>query len=512
MIPGTTSTTGRAREAVERCALPGADPATAVPALAAVLVEDGHCATDEAARVAPPLIELCRHYGNEPFTPLEEVRRRLGTDKGAFGRLLELSRRVPELGAAVLAGPAGKYWSNTVLPLEEAGALQAALTGTPALPHILGLYPGPTCMFRCHFCVRVTGARYAASALDEGNAVLASVIDEMPTHNPHALYVSGGLEPLTNPGLGALVARAASRGFRMTLYTNAFSLTAQTLGRQPGLWDLDAVRTSLYGLDDAEYEATTGKKGAFTRVRDNLLAFQRLRSAQGHPVRLGLNHIVLPGRAHRLLGLVDFIAELDAGAPDRPVDFLNLREDYSGRPDGRLTERERSELRDVLHAFEEKAARLTPTLRVDLGYALHGLKAGAGAVLPRIRPEDMRPAGHLPVAAQIDLLGDVYLYREAGFPGLAGAERYVAGRVGPGTTLREVAERFASGPGVDPRPGDEYFMDGFDQVVAARLNQMAADTAAGWGDRRGFLNTRPPAPADSPRTSLAPHLDTKGGT
>ncbi|MEZ3182551.1 dTDP-4-amino-4,6-dideoxy-D-glucose ammonia-lyase [Streptomyces pimonensis] len=453
-----------------------------------VLVADGHCSPDEASRVGPHLVSLCRHYGQHPFTPLEDVRRELRLDSAAFGRLLDLFRRLPALREAVVTGPSGKYWANTLLPLERAGALDAVLDGKPRYPHILGLYPGPTCMFRCHFCVRVTGARYEASALEEGNARLASVIDEMPTGNPYALYVSGGLEPLTNPGLGELVARAARRGFRMTLYTNSYALTDATLRRQPGLWEFHAIRTSLYGLDDAEYETTTGKKQAFQRVRANLLHFQRRRAAERMPVRLGLNYIVLPGRAHRLLDLLDFVAELDAAAPGRPLDFLNLREDYSGRPDGRIAPAERAELRDALAAFEAKAAEVTPALEVDYGYALHALKSGLDAELPRIRPETMRLGAHPQVAAQIDLLGDVYLYREAGFPGLAGAERYVAGRVGPDTSLRQVVEGFVTrGEQVVPVAGDEYFMDGFDQVIAARLNQMEADIAAGWGDERGFL-------------------------
>ncbi|MDX3225468.1 dTDP-4-amino-4,6-dideoxy-D-glucose ammonia-lyase [Streptomyces sp. ME19-01-6] len=475
-------------EAVARCAAPGGDREEAAAAVRRLLVADGHCPPEEADAAAADLVGLARHYGNRPFTPLEEVRRELGLDRGGFGRLLELFARLPELRSAVLAGPAGKYWSNTLLPLEERGVLDAALAGKPAFPHIVGLYPGPTCMFRCHFCVRVTGARYPHSALGNGNAALASVIDEMPTDNPHALYVSGGLEPLTNPGLGDLISRAAGRGFSMTLYTNSFALTEKALAGESGLWDLGAIRTSLYGLTDEEYEATTGKRNAFRRVDANLRRFQRMRAEREAPVRLGLNHIVLPGRAERLLDVVDFIAELNAVAPERPVDFLNLREDYSGRPDGALSVQERAELRRILLEFEEKVRRVTPTLAVDYGYALHALKSGADAQLVRIRPETMRPAAHPQAAVQVDVLGDVYLYREAGFPGLPGADRYIAGRVGPGSSLSGVVERFVNERvHVAPRPGDEYFMDGFDQVVAARLNQLEADVDAGWREGRGFL-------------------------
>ncbi|MFD9896477.1 dTDP-4-amino-4,6-dideoxy-D-glucose ammonia-lyase [Amycolatopsis sp. NPDC059027] len=434
------------------------------------------------------LFALTRKYGTSPFTTLETARRELAVDRVVFERLLDTFDQVPELRAAVVNGPAGKYWSNTVLPLESKGVIENILERRTVYPHIVALYPGPTCMFRCHFCVRVTGARYENSTLDSGNAMLASVIDEIPPDNPYAMYISGGLEPLTNPGLGKLVARAARRGFKMVLYTNAFALTAQTLARQPGLWDLDAVRTSMYGLNDEEYEETTGKRKAFGRVKTNLLNFQKLRAQRERPVRLGLSYIILPGRSSRLTRLADFIAELSDAAPDQPVDFLNIREDYSGRPDGKLAPGERAELEDALNAFAERVAARVPALDVDYGYALHSIRAGTEAELIRIKPSTMRPGAHIQAGVQVDLLGDVYLYREAGFPGLAGAQRYIAGRLGPGTSLSDVVAKFvADDRRIEPRDGDEYFLDGFDQALTARLNQLETDIADGWRHTRGFL-------------------------
>jgi dTDP-4-amino-4,6-dideoxy-D-glucose ammonia-lyase len=465
------------------CALPGADQAAARARLDGLLAAAGLAPFQDAE----PLLRTIRRYATAPTTPLETVRGELGVDRERFARLLDVFDRVPELREAVLAGPAGKYWTNTVLPLEEAHVIDDVLENRIVYPRIVALYTGPTCMFRCHFCVRVTGARYDADTLPAGDQIFASVVDEMPNDYPYAMYASGGLEPLTNPGLGDIVARAAGRGFKFTVYTNAFALTERTLRRQPGLWDLYAVRTSLYGLDDAEYHATTGRKAAFGRVKENLLRFQELRTEQERPVRLGFSYLVLPGRTQRLLDLVDFIAELDdAGTP---VDFLNLREDYSGRPDGKLTRGERTELQEVLEDFGERTAARTPHLDVDYGYALHSLKMGVEAVLMRIRPESMRPSAHIQAGVQVDVLGDVYLYREAGFPGLEGADRYIAGRIRPGRHgLGDViAEYVEQGRTIEPRPGDEYFLDGFDQVVTARLNQAEADLAAGWGERRGFL-------------------------
>jgi len=475
--------------AVVECATPHGDPAAAAAALRPLLASwSEEPSTPEIARWSRHLVALARRYGAAPFTTLREARGQLGADRAEFARLLELFGRVPELREAVRQGAAGKYWTNTVLPLEGRGVFDAVLEGRPAYPAIVGLYAGPTCMFRCHFCVRVTGARYDASALEPGNAVLTKVIDEAPDADPNLMYLSGGLEPLTNPRLGELVSRAARRGFRLTMYSNAFALTEQTLTRQPGLWDLGAVRTSLYGLSDEEYQATVGKPRSFGRVKENLTGFLRMRTERERPVRLGLNYLILPGRARRLLDLVDFMTELSEGTPDRPLDFLNVRQDYSGRDDGWLGTADRTELQDVLGAFEEKVRDRLPTLDVDYGYALNSLRSGVEAVMLRITPEQMRPRAHAQVSVQIDLRGDVYLYREAGFPDLPRADRYIAGRVDTEHGLDQVVEDFVRyGRGIPARSGDEYFLDGFDQVITARLNQLEDDLADGWGPARGLL-------------------------
>ncbi|MFB9904172.1 dTDP-4-amino-4,6-dideoxy-D-glucose ammonia-lyase [Allokutzneria oryzae] len=474
--------------AISSCAHPTADPAVAARELTPVVAGLARTGSEDAERLASGLVALARIYGTEPFTTLEQAREQLAVGRDDFARLLELFGEVPQLRTAVETGPAGMYWVNTLLPLERDGALDAALHGTYMFPRIVGLFPGPTCMFRCSFCARATGARYQQSSLADGNAMFASLIDEMPLDNPTGMYVSGGLEPLTNPQLGELVARAAARGLRMPMYSNSFALTEQTLNRQPGLWDLSALRTSLYGLNDEEYEQTTTKRNAFTRVRKNLTRVQQLRQERDAGIKLGFSYIILPGRADRLTDLVDFIAELNDAAPERPIDTLSLREDYSNSTENSLPVAERIALQEALAVFEERVRSHTPTLKVDYGYALHSLRMGADAKLLRINDKDMRPRSHPQTTVQIDLLGDVYLYRGAAFPDLKGSDKYSIGRLAPGDSLGELLERFiTSGAGVESEPGDEYLLDGFDQVITARLRQMEADVAAGWGEARGFL-------------------------
>ncbi|MGL5830030.1 MAG: dTDP-4-amino-4,6-dideoxy-D-glucose ammonia-lyase [Angustibacter sp.] len=478
---------------ISGCTAPGSPADAGHRALAHLLAAESAPTDDLSAqsdhqRTATGLISLARIYGSAPFTTLAEAQRRLRIDRAELAHLHQLFPTIPALPEAVLRGPAGKYWANTLLPLERKGTFDAVLSGQPAYPSIIGLYPGPTCMFRCHFCVRVTGARYSAAEVSPGNGLLADIIEQAPTDNSGLMYMSGGLEPLTNPELGDLVSRAARRGFTITLYTNSFALTENTLNRQPGLWDLGAVRTSLYGLSDEEYAATVQKPKAFTRVSGNLATFLELRKARSSPVKLGLSYLILPGRARRLRELADFVIRLSALTPDRPIDFLDLRQDYSGREDGQLSPVDRAELQDAMGAFDERLAEELPGIDVQYGYALNSLRAGVEADMLRITPAQMRPRAHPQVSVQVDLLGDVYLYREAGFPDLAGAHRYICGRVTPEHSLATVVTDFVnSRQEVPPAAGDEYFLDGFDQVITARLNQLESDLSAGWGSARGFL-------------------------
>jgi dTDP-4-amino-4,6-dideoxy-D-glucose ammonia-lyase len=217
--------------------------------------------------------------------------------------------------------------------------------------------------------------------------------------------------------------------------------------------------------------------------------FLQMRRDRGSEVRVGTNYVVLPGRTDRLPRLIDHIATINEAAPDRPIDYLTLREDYSGRDSGRLPDDEREDILAALCALEERAAQLTPTLNIDYGYALQGIRHGGSATLPYSSPELVRGRGYPQASVVTDLRGDVYLYREAAFPGLPGALRYVIGRVAPGRGLEKIVAEFLGDPErrVEPVDGDEFFLDAFDQVVTARLRQLDADVEAGWSTYRGLL-------------------------
>jgi len=434
------------------------------------------------------LVKLLNIYGKKPFTRLSDARSQLGLERGEFTSVLEMAASTPVLRLAVTDDVAGRYWTDTILPLEAKGVFDAALENKPTYPSVVGLYPGPTCMFRCHFCIRVTGAKYGSDNLMPGTGSLIDIIDEAPVDDPNRFYISGGLEPLTNPNIGKLATHASLKGFNIMLYTNLFALTEQTLKRQPGIWNLGAIRTSLYGLSDEEYQQTVGKSRAFSRVQNNLVQILRMRDKEESNLRLGISYLILPGRVRRLDSLLSFLRDIRDASGGTGIDFVSLRQDYSNRPDGKLRHSERHELIERLGAFDEVVSAEFPSLYVDYGYALSSMLLGQDAQLPHIAVSEMRPTAHPQVSVQVDLLGDVYLYREAGFPGLEGAKRYVCGRVGKDTGLGKVVETFVrERHEIQPRDGDQYFLDGFDQVVTARLNQLSDDLADGWGEYRGFL-------------------------
>lgn len=116
---------------------------------------------------------------------------------------------------------------------------------------------------------------------------------------------------------------------------------------------------------------------------------------------------------------------------------------------------------------------------------------GVDADLVGIGPETARPTAHPQLSVRVDQLGDVHLYREAAFPGARGADRHRIDTAGPGATLSQVAERSVTrGEPVAPAEGDEHSMDGCEQVVTARLNQLEADVADGWGSDAAFSGDR----------------------
>jgi dTDP-4-amino-4,6-dideoxy-D-glucose ammonia-lyase len=339
-------------------------------------------------------------------------------------------------------------------------------------------------MLSCKFCGRHRGSQYDRADVAPGNELLRQVLADAPTDRKRRFYISGGLEPLTNPGLGSLVAFGASLGHRMQLYTNGMMLTPQTLGRQAGLWDLDTIRISLYGADDATAERTTGRAGVATRVFANALDFVRLREKRGYGPKLGFNFVIQKGEVGHLRHICRSIADVAAASgSENAVAFLTLREDYAASSNAAIVGADRDYLREEILAAERFFRdQGMDGFKLDLGYAMQGLlDASDVAPVKRLRYNEILANGYPQISVVIDLLGDVYLYREAAFIGRHGADRYIAGRLGRDGSLEDILRAFSANKDhrITPVPGDDSFLDAFDHAVSSYLLQLHDDISFG---------------------------------
>ena len=395
----------------------------------------------------------------------------------------------------ILSGVHGsKYWRNTIVPLVQTGAIARARSRRPVYPMRVGLYPGPACMFYCSFCGRNYDAAYNRPSAYSGVTTMKRLFEESPANDDHRFYISGGLEPLTNPVIGSLVHAGAARGFNLSMYTNGYMLTPSLLERQPGLWELGLVRISLYGPDAIGYQAVTGKGLAFERVIQNAKEFLHLRNRRSSPIRLGFNYVLLPGRSRDALRIVELIEDINRFvAPEEGLNFLTFREDYSVPPERGIPRDERAELVSIFGRIQEKAsAGDLGNLEIDWGYGLSALAEGSvSRPLEMITPVEMRPEGFPTISVVVDLLGDVYMYREAGFLDRPGARRYCIGKIQEGVSLRDVVARWVeTGQRVNTASGDTQYMDIFDHVVTNLLNQADHDENYGIPFESGPVNAR----------------------
>ncbi|MBA3884452.1 MAG: Gfo/Idh/MocA family oxidoreductase [Acidobacteria bacterium] len=465
--------------------------------VAAPLVAEGLVtnpkAEDELNRWAMRAWAVIHRFARHPFTTQREMAEALGLERSVLVRLNRALRQSePAQQLMVGQGVAMKYWENTILPLLQAGVIETARQGVSRHPFRVGVYPGVSCMFHCSFCGRDPDATYARDSVAPGNALFDAMFRDAPA-DPYTFYVSGGLEPLTNPGIGQLIAAGAARGFRLSLYTNGFMLTPQLLARQPGIWDLDTLRISLYGVDATSTTEVTCHPKAYAQVVQNAIAFLQARNERGAPLKFGFNFVVLPGRVEEVLALAELITSINRAAGGRQVDFLTLREDYSVSPEDGLGRGERERLAEIFEQLRERV--LQPDLcdlQIDLGYALHSLSEGGWPTpLDMVAHRAMRPRGYPQISVVVDLLGDVYLYREAGFLDRPGARRYAIGRVGPTRSLHQVVTEFlASGQAIEPEPGDTGYFDIFDHVVTHLLNQADDDATFGIPFAEGPIRDR----------------------
>jgi len=427
---------------------------------------------------------LIHKLSYNPFTTQREALKELQITKDELIKLNAVLQKSPFAQSLILEYGFGvKYWENTIIPLIQSGIVNKNLRNEHSYPHRVGVYVGPYCMFSCSFCGRNPKARYETSTIHQGNELIKKMFQEAPKEDPYRFYISGGLEPLTNDGIGEIVKFASDIGFKLSLYTNGFMLTPPLLKSQPGLWNLDTLRISLYGTNEDSFFNVTKNRHGFKRIIQNAKDFLRLREAHRSSVKFGFNFIILPDSAEHVLEIAELIGRIntESGA-GRKIDFLTLREDYSYAENNEPKSESRERLIDIFRKLEKR--REKPDLQglyIDYGYALYGASKGKmSPPLHMVKCSKIRPKGFPQISVVVDLLGDVYLYREAGFIEREGVDRYKIGCISGLQTFDSLIREFVqSGKKIPSKPGDTKYFDAFDHLVTSLLNQLEDDIKFG---------------------------------
>jgi dTDP-4-amino-4,6-dideoxy-D-glucose ammonia-lyase len=416
-----------------------------------------------------------------PFSRLREIAEACRCNYDDAIKLVEAINRNRKTAMYLSkSGADAPYRRSTIQPIIESGAVKALLEGTYRYPFTVGIYPAVSCMLSCSFCARARGVQYQTEDIIPGNELFRQLFAEAPRDLPRRFYLSGGLEPLTNPGLAEVVRFAAGFGHRMQLYTNAMMLTQRFLEKNEGLWHLDTLRISFYGADDETAQGTTSRAGVATRVIRNAKDLVRAKSQRGEKLRIGFNHVIQSGQIPHLRKVAETLVSIADQSPDRKgINFLTLRENYAASGHAAISGDERERLRDELIDLQSFfISEGMKEFEVDLGYGMRGLVEGVEtAPVRRVAHTDILGRGYPQISVVVDLLGDVYLYREAAFIGRVGADRYIIGRLTPELGLAELLQRYLADRDryVVPRAGDEIFLDAFDHAVTAFLRQASDD-------------------------------------
>ena len=401
-----------------------------------------------------------------------------------------------------------KYW-NTIIPYVKSGNINKVINYEYDFPLRLALFPGMSCMYYCGFCGRNQSAAYdPKKVLKSGADRYKDIISSLPKNS--TISISGGLEPLTNFKLGEIISHAKSLGHRVPLITNAHMLTPKYLENQPGIWDLDSLRVSLYGTDQESTYFVTRHKKAYKLVKDNIIEFLIERNRKKSEVKLGINYIIIPENMDTILPLLDYIIDVNSKVCNgNGVDFLTIREDFGsvteidddadkeieGRKynlEGLLSVGDRRQLIDTFRKFNRRRKKECPDLHVDFGYAMVALGEGVlGKPLVRVDGTQMRNSGFPQLSVAIDSAGDVFLYREAGFLDSPGNDKFIAGRITDGETLESVLKRFIENKEkADLALDDSRFMDSYDHLITLLVNQAEQDMDFGIPFGKGPVKVR----------------------
>ena len=429
------------------------------------------------------IIKVVHLFSNDPLIPQEDVLEKLSITKNELIEINSIIRNNSELQNIILKMGSGERYWNSILPFAK--NTKNVLNDVYEFPLRIAFFPGVSCMFYCGFCGRNQDAKYPSNVAEIGVKKLKSVINEINIGST-AISISGGLEPLTNSYLGDFITHTKNKGLRVPLITNAYSLTPGYINKNPGLWDLDSLRVSLYGVDEKTYDFVTRSKKSYKMVSKNIIEFLKIREIKNKKVKLGLNFIILKENIKDIKKLCEFINFINNESGTK-IDFLTLREDFGSvtghsnkldqerkyRLEGMLNIKDRKILLNELNYLEDYKKKNFPEMNIDYGYALNGLMNNKlDYYLVRAEDFEVTKRGYPQLSVAIDLLGDVFLYREAGFLNREGNKNYIIGRIEEGKSLKEVISDHLKNYKESYYKDSNRFLDSFDHLMTKLVTKI----------------------------------------
>lgn len=443
----------------------------------------------EAKKIEEDLDKIVENFCMKPWISQEYIFDKLNyKDKQYLKDLNKIIRENDKLQLKITKNSAAKKYWNTILPFSY--RVNDVIKNNYRFPLRIAIFPGVSCMFYCGFCGRNQKEKYPTNIVDKSLISYEKIFEEK-SHDT-AFSISGGLEPLTNPKLGKIIESASKNKIRIPLITNGYSLTDKYIENNPGLWMLDSLRISLYGVDEESYFYITRSKKGYSMVKKNVVNFLTKRNKKNPDLKVGFNFIILSENLNYFSKILDLIEEINKEVKNgRGIDFLSLRDDYQSvtgknekddierkyRLNGTMQKSERLILMHKIQGFIKRKNEILENLHIDFGYSLENLANGfIGEPLIQVPGDKMRGYGFPQLSVAIDLYGDVFLFREAGFLNREGNKKFIIGRISPDQTLSSVIDNFLTKktPLIYEK-NDSRFMDSFDHVLTVLVNQAQDD-------------------------------------
>ena len=450
--------------------------------------------------------EICfiiHKFSQKPWTTQKHIFENLSIDKETLLKINFIIRNNEKIQKIILdKGVGRKYW-KTIIPFAKSA--DSVIKKKLQFPKRIALFPGISCMFYCGFCGRNQPEKYPLNILGSGLQMYKKLFSDKSSDA--AFSISGGLEPLTNPKLGEIIDSASINNIRIPLITNGYSLTDNFLNKNPGIWKLDSLRVSLYGVDEDSYFFITRLKKSYQMVKKNITNFIIKRNKTNPNLKVGFNFIIIPENIGYFEKILDLISEINFEVKNgRGIDFISLRDDYQSvtgndekddvnrkyRLNSTMQDDERLILMHKIQAFIKKKEQVLENLHIDFGYSLENLANGfIGEPLIKVPGEKMRKFGFPQLSVAVDLYGDVFLFREAGFLNRVGNIKFIIGRISQEKSIEQVINNFfkKNKPLVFEK-NDSRFMDSFDHVLTVLVNQAQDDKEFGIPFEKGPIKIR----------------------